>query len=77
MIPCNIEENCGAWLITFADGRTLLLTTDCDRASFAVRCGAIRAADDWDGNPETLPGWGDFDPGEIQQCPDDYADLAE
>ncbi len=77
MIPCTVQETCGAWLITFADGRTLLLTTDKDRAGFAVRCGAIRARGDWDGHPETLQDWDAFDPTEIQQCPDEYANLAE
>src|SRR5438034_164158 len=54
MIPCTVQETCGAWLITFPDGRTLLLTMDYDRAGFAVHCGAIHASVDWDGRPELL-----------------------
>ncbi len=77
MVPCTVREICNAWLITFADRRTLLLTSESDRASFGVHCGALRAARDWDGCIGSLQGWDALDPTEIEQCPAEYADLAE
>jgi hypothetical protein len=52
--------------------------SDYDQAAFAVSCGAIDAPADWDGSPSRLgPAWWNFDPSDIDQCPDDYHDLAE
>jgi hypothetical protein len=78
MVPCSVETHYGAWLVTFDDGASVLLQSDYDQAAFAVSCGAIDAPADWDGSPSRLsPSWWDFDPGDIDQCPDDYRELAE
>jgi hypothetical protein len=64
--------------VEFDDGASVLLQSDYDQAAFAVSCGAIDAPSDWDGSPSRLgPAWWDFDPGDIDQCPDDYRELAD
>ena len=77
-IPCAVEEHFGAWLVTFDDGRTLLLQSDWDQAAFAVNCGAITAPDSWDGTPSKLgDDWLYLEPDDIDGCPDEYWELAE
>lgn len=79
-VPCEVEEHCTAWLVTFEDGRTLLLQTDYDQASFAVACGVVDSTPDWDGRPSTLPEPEQFyslDCTDITHCPDCYLDIAE
>ena len=77
-IPCMVEEHFGAWLVTFDDGLTLLLQSDCDQAAFAVNCAAITAPDSWGSTPSTLgDDWLYLEPGDIGHCPDEYWELAE
>ena len=78
MKPCTVGYHYGAWLVTFSDGRTLLLQGDWDQAGFAVSCGAITAPPDWDGSPSGLGDeWAEVDATEIDSCPDEYWILAE
>jgi hypothetical protein len=77
MVPCSVETHYGAWLVEFEDGASLLLQSDYDQAAFAVSCGALSAPADWDGSPSRLGSWWDFDPSDIDQCPEDYRALAE
>ena len=73
MIPCNVEWHYTALLVTFPDraGRSLLLQSDHDRASFTRSCGATTTDD-----PASVE-FADCDPTGIRECPDDYLCAAE
>lgn len=77
-VPCSVEDESGAWLVSFDGGKSILLQSDYDQASFAVNSGAVEAPKDWDGSPSEL---GDkfygLDPSSIVECPSDYLDQAE
>lgn len=77
MVPCTVESHYSAWLVTFDNTASLLLQSDYDQAAFAVACGAIAAAPDWDGTPSALgDAWAALEPSAIEWCPDDYLALA-
>lgn len=78
-VRCTVEYHAGSsWLVRFEDNATLLLQSDYDQAAFAVACGVIKAASDWDGCPTTLgKAFCEVHPNDIAYCPDDYLELAE
>jgi hypothetical protein len=74
---CTVERHYGSWLVEFDGGASLLLQSDYDQVAFAVACGALAAPDGWDGSPSRVgPAWWDFEPSDIEQCPNEYRDLA-
>ena len=76
-VACSVERHYGVWLVEFEGGASLLLQSDYDQAAFAVAAGALPAPADWDGSPSRLGReWWDFEPSAIEQCPDEYRDLA-
>lgn len=79
MIPCTVEPHYSCYLVTFEDGKSILLQSDYDQASFAASSGLFssEALENFDGRPSTLVGWEDFDMTAIEECPDEYYDLAE
>ena len=78
MVPCSVTSHYCSYIVEFQDGRSILLQTDYDQASFAVHSGYIVAPKDWDGCPSKLgKAWIDFDMTDICQCPEDYLDIAE
>lgn len=77
MISCEVEYHHTAYIVRFEDGKSLLLQSDWDQASFAVSCGLVQAPDDWDGSPTKLgQAWIDCDLEDITECPDDYHEVA-
>jgi hypothetical protein len=74
---CTVDDNYyGSWLVEFRDGKTLLLQTDYDRASFAVDCGVVKAPRDWSGLPYDLPeDWWERG-GRVASCPIEYYEMA-
>lgn len=78
MVHCKVRWDAGkGWAVRLPYGLLLWLVGDWGVADFAVDCGVITAPDDWSGNPYELDGWFDFDPEQIQRCPDKYMHLAE
>ena len=78
MIKCTVISHYGAYIVEFKDGKTILLQSDSDKASFAVSSGLITAPDGWDGTPDKLgKAWDNFDMETIAECPYDYYDVAE
>ena len=70
MTQCLVEQYGPCLLVTFNDGKTLLLQSDTDQAAFAFSCGLIP-----DGSPLSQE-WIDCDPTNITSCPDDYYSIA-
>ena len=58
MIKCTVEDHYTALLVSFEDGKTLLIQPDLDQYAFIQDCGV----DDWQ---------------DIEECPDEYYDMAE
>ena len=78
IVPCEVEDHYGAWLVKFRNDKSVLLQTDYDKAAFAVDAGVIAAPSDWDGTPSSLgESWVDLDTDSINHCPDYYLDVAE
>jgi hypothetical protein len=79
MITCKVIENrMGHLTVTFPNGKSLYLQTDYDRAAFGVNCGAIKAPEDWDGQPSDLSeNWWEIDWDGITSCPKGYEEQAE
>ena len=78
MVPCSVISHYGSYIVEFDNGKSILLQTDYDQASFAVSCGLIKAPRDWDGLPSKLgQAWIDCDMTDIQQCPEEYLENAE
>jgi hypothetical protein len=73
MVRCTVERHAGvALLIQFPDhGKSLLLQSDNDQASFANACGIC------DGDSPLSQSYIDCEPTTIESCPDDYLDIAE
>ena len=72
MVHCTVERLGPTWLVTLADHSTMLLQSDFDKGSFAEMCGALKAPENWDGNPGALIGWNELDATKITQCSDEY-----
>lgn len=79
MISCTVEENkMGHLIVTFPSGKTLYLQVDYDIAAFAVACGLVKAAPDWNGMPSNLGNdWDDCYFEDIHECPEEYEENAE
>ncbi|GAI79550.1 unnamed protein product, partial [marine sediment metagenome] len=78
MIKCDVTYHHTAIIVRFDDGKSLLLQSDNDQASFAVQCGLIKADRDWDGCPIKLgQAWIDCDLEYIEECPEVYHDMAD
>jgi hypothetical protein len=79
MINCEVSENRMGHLTVSFNGKSLYLQTDYDRAAFVVACGAVKAPDNWDGQPSSLPDkWWETDfESVIDECPEEYEEQAE
>lgn len=83
MVPCEVEEHHTAWLVTFEDGKDILLQSDYDQAAFAASSAdaegnpIVNAPEGWDGTPSSLPGWENVSPEDIAYCLEDYLSQAE
>ena len=78
MIKCSVKSHYSAYIIEFEDGKSHLIQSDYDQASFAVNCGLITAPNDWDGCPDKLgKKWEDCDLEDIDECPEIYYDMAD
>jgi hypothetical protein len=78
MVNCTVESHYGTYIVTFEDGKTLLLQSDYDQAAFAVACGLVRAPDNWDGSPSDLgEAWENCEMTNITKCPGDYYNVVE
>lgn len=76
---CTVEEiGGGQCVVTLTEtGHSFPLSTDYDRAAFAVNCGAIKAPKDWEGLPSTLAEWDKCDIADITECSDEYTGVAK
>ena len=79
MVKCTVEQNrMGHLTVTFENGKSLYLQSDYDVASFGVNCGFLPAPNDWDGQPSSLPEeWSCEDFDSIEECPEEYEEIAE
>ena len=62
MIKCTVKNHYTALLVTFEDKKTLLIQPDYEQLSFAIDCGFIDKGADFT---------------DIEECPDEYYDMAE
>jgi hypothetical protein len=78
MVPCKVEwyNNWPVLLVTFGDGRTLLLQSDWDYIAFCYACGAPIGSGDPSSSDYDAAAWERFDVTTITQCPDEYLELA-
>ena len=77
MVPCTVKSHYGAYIVTFEDGKTILLQDESDIASFAVDAGLIETTEAWDGSIGSLgEAWNDIDLTDIEKCPALYYDIA-
>ena len=77
MIPCTVTSHYGAYVVTFEDGKTILLQDESDIAGFAVDAGLVKATEDWDGSIGSLgEAWNDVDLTDIKKCLHIYYAIA-
>ncbi len=77
MIDCTVTSHYGAYIVTFEDGKTILLQDESDIAGFAVDTGLVKATEDWDGSIGSLgEAWDDVDMTDIEKCSEAYYDIA-
>lgn len=58
MVKCSVELHYSAYLVSFDDGKTLLIQGDSDQQSFLESCGVEDYQD-------------------VEECPEEYYDMAE
>jgi hypothetical protein len=77
MENCSVEWHHSAVLVTFEDGKTLLLQSDWDYIAFAYACGAPIGSGDPSSDEFDSKAWENYDITDITECPDEYYDQAE
>ena len=78
MTKCKVSFQVVGYLVEFEDGKSLFLQSDTDICCFGVHCGVIPAPKNWDGNSSTLEvDYNDYDLEEIEECPEEYYNIAE
>ena len=77
MVKCTVESHHGAYIVTFSDGRDILLQDESDIASFAVDAGVVKPTEAWDGSIGSLgEAWDDVEMTDIEECSELYQDIA-
>ncbi len=78
MVACRVVSECCGYVISFRNGKSILLQSDINYVSFAVNCGLIPAPNDWDGDPSKLNvKYWEYCFTDIRKCPEEYMKLAE
>lgn len=78
MVPCTVQMHQGAMLVTFDDGRDLLLQADYEQADFCLACGLLdQDLGSADRLGDLMAAFADCDPTGIEFCPEEYLEAAE
>jgi len=79
MINCEVKQDrMGNLTVTFDDKTNIYIQSDWEKAEFGVESMAIKAPDDWDGQPSNLPDeWWEAEWEDITECPEYYKNNAE
>ena len=81
-VNCEVEWHHSALLVKFncdkcGSPMSLLLLSNWTQVQFCVDTGFLKAPENWDGSPSSIPEWEDFEPTEITGCPKEYFEQAD